>query len=534
MSIDGISQCYDHHGIAERVLKEGDGPLFFDDHDARLDYFADQLADIDPSERDQLVSTIIEMDSNATTSWLTSENLDRLVQEGRITELEQQSINQAVADAYVNGDISLENVLGFNSMVGSGAVIANTLNPDSSIVSDYVDTLANMSNDPAFLEKFAGEMLTERLHAEPRGYVPDEAGIYTGLLLNALEQSGGTASVNSVLSGLPSDVRTSVMEGVSAYGLGFNNPDFAGTGVRDPMAIVIDSVSQFGSDQDVVDLVNFVNANSKGDVFENHFYGPDNQPYPARAEALSDLFIDHSDAILDALVTDNQDKPPGEVAGVTYTGQELASLSNLFRLTALNPDNPKSEAVLEALADRTGDLLAISNTTGENLTGEQIRTRDEATLDLGAISAALQDAVAMGYADQAADDAARDQMVGFLLDVVISAVPVVGGRVSGPISEAVSEALGGLSEGVRQEIADALASIPEELLTNGQGQLSDMAKEAIIDALPEDMEYLEGVNGNMEDFINNAIRGQVYQLADYNAAVNDYGDFIDQARDLSK
>src|SRR5690606_13666700 len=114
---------------------------------------------------------------------------------------------------------------------------------------------------------------------------------------------------------------------------------------------------------------------------------------------------------------------------------------------------------------------------------------DTAAIDAGngraaMVGAVMQDAVSSGYVDLRADIAARDAFVGFLLDVAISAIPVAGDFAARSITSRVSDALGGLDEGVRNRIAESLAAMPKEALVDAQGQLTDAAKAAIIEALP--------------------------------------------------
>ncbi|MBB3343185.1 hypothetical protein [Luteimonas sp. RC10] len=539
MGVEGIQQCNDLNAIADNVLKEGDRPFWGDDLDGRLDFFAEQLTNVRPEERSELIDTIVEKDGGATMSWLTSEKLDKLVEDGRITDLERETITQAVADAYVDGAIGFQDVVSFTNIFGNGAVAPAGLNPNGAVVTDTIDALANSANGTAFIEKFAGEFLSERILAEPPMFTPMEQGNFAGVMLNALDQAGGSASVNAVLSDLSGDARSTLQEAVSAHGMAFTNPAFEGRNVRDPMAILIDTVSEHGTSQDVNDLVRFVGDNSRGDSFDNHYFDHQNKPLPQRAEALSDLFVNHSDTILNELTVGNEGKPSGSTnPNETHVGNDLATLSNLFRLTGLNPDNPKASQVMDAVADFTTEAINISNklegvddVDGNGVVDHQdLRMIEGATADVAMITAALQDAVATGYADLEADNAARDAMAGFLIDVAVSAIPVVGSKASGPIANAVSDALGGLSEGVRKEIADALASIPEELLTTAQGQLTDTAKAAIIDALPEDYQYLEGISQDAEKFIFDTIYAQAARINDLSNTVQKYRGFIDSAR----
>ena len=118
--------------------------------------------------------------------------------------------------------------------------------------------------------------------------------------------------------------------------------------------------------------------------------------------------------------------------------------------------------------------------------------------------------------------------MGFLLDVAISAIPVAGDIAAGSISKQIKEALN-LSDAVEEQIADSLSSIPKDLLTDGQGALTDQAKNAIIEALPEDYQYLEGIKGESNTFIEDMILGASNRDYQITESMSDYRDYIERA-----
>src|SRR5690606_4750168 len=132
--------------------------------------------------------------------------------------------------------------------------------------------------------------------------------------------------------------------------------------------------------------------------------------------------------------------------------------------------------------------------------------------------------------DLRADQAARDAFMGFVIDVAVSAIPVGGDFAAKAITDRVSDALGGLSEQVRNTIADSLAAIPKELLTNAQGELTDQAKAAIIESLPEDYQYLEGIKEDTNGFIENTIIGSSVRDYQITESMSDYRDYIDNSK----
>ncbi|HVI59080.1 MAG TPA: hypothetical protein VM619_09455 [Luteimonas sp.] len=526
--------------IASKVLDTGDRFLVKDDYEARMDVFAQEMEKLDPSARAALFDEVLEQDSGAPMSWLTTDRLDSLVSEGRITAQERSAIMDAFGQAYVDGDIDLVQALEFTNLFGSGAVGPLGLSPDASQLESLVQTLtdSNSGYSSQFIEKFAGDVLSQRVFAEPRILTPAEQGAYAGVLLNALSQSGGSTAVHNVLSQLPAEQQSALRDAVGGEGLAFRNPAYDDAGVRDPMAILTEAVSRHGTSSEVLDLVNYVNAHSSGDIIENQFFDSDNKPYDERAEALGELFVTHSDTILKDLTVANPTQTSGSTNDrATVVGDNLAALSNLVRLTGLNPDNSHSAAVMSALGDFASENIRIGNmaeNTDANGDGK-VDDADIQAIDTGngraaMIGAVLQDAVSSGYVDLRADQAAREAFMGFVIDVAVSAIPVGGDFAAKAITDKVSAALGGLSEQVRSTIADSLAAIPKELLTNAQGELTDQAKQAIIDALPEDYQYLEGIKEQSNGFIQNTIIGSSVRDYQITESMSDYRDYIDKSK----
>lgn len=526
--------------IASDVLDKGDRFLIKDDYEARMDYFAQEMEKLDPSARAALFDEILEQDSGAPMSWLTTDRLDSLVSEGRITEQERGAIMDAFGQAYVDGDIDLVQALEFTNLFGSSAIGPLGLSPDASQLESLLQTLtdSNSGVSSQFIEKFAGDVLSQRVLADPPILTPAEQGAYTGVLLNALSQSGGSTAVHNVVSQLSPEQQAALRDAAGGEGLAFRNPAYDDAGVRDPMAILTEAVSRHGTSSEVLDLVNYVSAHSSGDILENQFLDPDNKPYDERAEALGELFVTHSDTILRDLTVANPTQTSGSTNDrATVVGDNLAALSNLVRLTGLNPDNSHSAAVMSALGDFASQNIRIGNmaeNTDANGDGK-VDDADIQAIDTGngraaMIGAVLQDAVSSGYVDLRADQAAREAFMGFVIDVAVSAIPVGGDFAAKAITDKVSAALGGLSEQVRSTIADSLAAIPKELLTNAQGELTDQAKQAIIDALPEDYQYLEGIKEQSNGFIESTIIGSSVRDYQITESMSDYRDYIDKSK----
>lgn len=526
--------------LASDILDVGDRFLRTDDYEARMDRFAQEIEGLDSSARNQLFDEILEQDSGALMSWLTVDRLNGMVVEGRISDQERGAIFDAFGDAYVDGDISFQDAMQFTNVFGTQAIGPLGLSPDAGALDSLVGTLTG-SNSPyssEFIEKFASELLTERVLADAPALLPGEQGPYAGVLLNALDQAGGSSAVNAVLSTLSDDQKTALRDALSADGRSFENPMLEGANVRDPMAIYIEAVSRHGSSAEAVDLVRYVNGKSSGNIIENQYYDGDNKPLDARAEALGELFVTHGDAILTDLTVANPTQTGGSTNDrQTVIGDNLAALSNLVRITGLNPDNSRSEQVMDLLGEFTSENIRIGNMQENSdvnndgvVDGADIEAIDAGNGRTAMIGAVMQDAVSSGYVDLRADIEARDAFMGFILDTAISAIPVGGDLAADAISDHLKGALGGLSEGVRDQIAESLSAIPKELLTNAQGQLTDQAKEAIIEALPEDYQYLEGIKNESNTFIQDIILGASHRDYQITESIGEYGTYIDGSR----
>lgn len=526
--------------IASNVLDKGVRTFWTDDYEARMDYFAQELEKLDPAARAALFDEILAQDSGAPMSWLTTDRLDTLVSEGRITEQERTAVMDAFGEAYVNGDIDLVDALQFTNLFGSGAVGPLGLSPSPEQLESLMQTLtdSNSGYSSAFIEKFATDVLAERVLAEPRIFTPTEQGAYAGVLLNALSQSGGSTAVHNVMSQLSTEQQSALRDAVGAEGIAFGNPALDSADLRDPMAILTEAVSRHGTSAEVLDLVNYVNQHSSGGILENQFFDHDNKPYDQRAEALGELFETHSATILQDLTVANPSQTTGSTNDrATVVGDNLAALSNLVRLTGLNPDNSHSAAVMSALGDFASENIRVGNMPeGTDVNGDgKIDGADTQAIDAGngraaMIGAVMQDAVSSGYVDLRADLAARDAFMGFVIDLAVSAIPVGGDFAADAITNRLSDALGGLSEQAREAITDAITSIPKDLLTNAQGQLTDQAKAAIIEALPEDYQYLEGIKGDSNGFIQSVIIGSSDRDYQITESMSDYRDYIDKSK----
>jgi hypothetical protein len=526
---------------ATEILDKGYRWLIADNYEQRMDFFAQELQNLDPSERTQLMDELLNQDDGAFMSWLKVDRLNALVDQGSITAEERDTIFDSFGQAYVEGKLDFVQALEFTNLFGSTAVGPLGLSPDGSAVQSLLGTLTN-SNSPystAFIEKFATDVLQQRVYADPPALLPKEQGNYAGLLVTALEQSGGEASVAKVLQSLDASQRGALYTGLAQEGRSFTAEIRKDLGLSDPMVVAISAISHHGTTADKIELVKNVASNSRGD--DSPYYDYENKPYQERSKALTELLTNDPKAILDELTVADPTLVAGSTNGTNVTGQNLAALSNLVRMTALNSDNPDHAKAMQALTDYAAGNVATGNKIAgqDDVNGDgKLDELDKKAIDAGngrvaMLAAVMQDAVEEGYVDLKNDQEAQKAMLGFVLDVVVSAIPIAGEALAGPLSKQISGGLlarfPDLTQGQADAIAKKLASIPAGQLTDLQGNLTDTAKNAILEALPEDLQYLEEVKNSSNGFTKGLMDSTA---SGYNiiANVEDFHSYINTAQ----
>ena len=97
---------------AQRVLEEGSRPIIKDNYEARLDYFAQEMAGKDRQFQADVIAEIMRQDDGAFGSWLKSNRLNDLVNEGLITPQERDDLVAGFAHGVANGTIPADDVPG--------------------------------------------------------------------------------------------------------------------------------------------------------------------------------------------------------------------------------------------------------------------------------------------------------------------------------------------------------------------------------------------------------------------------------------
>lgn len=229
----------------------------------------------------------------------------------------------------------------------------------------------------------------------------------------------------------------------------------------------------------------------------------------ARLEAITRVFADHPDAILDHLTTNR---------GLTVDGQGLVSqthpaLVNFFRHTVGNADLENREIARDAAVgyfDRQVERASDAAADG----GFNRVAVDRASNTAAAAALATQDFVA----DAEAVRKARSDAASFVIDTALALVPFDRGK------EAIADSVGSLfGNAVSSAVAETLT---EELYKAGQGRITRETREALIAGLLEQ----GGTSGSVataQEFLNLTVNPLQTALNIEDGGVADRGVFAE-------
>src|SRR3546814_3042330 len=91
---------------AEEILDTGVRPIIADDYDARAVKFGEEIANLPPEDRARLIQELMRQDPGALHSWLEMDIIDRMQNEGLISQDEFSAIAQGFVDAYNEGRLT--------------------------------------------------------------------------------------------------------------------------------------------------------------------------------------------------------------------------------------------------------------------------------------------------------------------------------------------------------------------------------------------------------------------------------------------
>jgi hypothetical protein len=514
---------------AERILDVG-SQGGTDDYDARLDALADELGRGDNIYREQLMAEIFKQDPNALGSWLQPDRANRLQSEGRISLDQKGALAEGLAAAYNNGDIpqfeigvgpipgdgnegtaqmsELENGLlsGFytNSGLGPGPdTLQNAQN-----LREFIDFF-NASDGPetaAFRESFGKHLIDQYVLNPAVGYNnPSQRDAAALLASNILSFDNNRPEIAAdVLQNYDGEQIKTILE---AAARGHSNlgedgirglaesegidPDDAS--VYDGGALLIGAVNladNAASDEVALDIARL--ARSAPDIFEG-------EQGSARLDSLTLLATRHSDAILGALTELDLTNIQGrsDTNNLQYK-ENTQDLSALIRLTTMNPDSTYSAMFQDKLTEYASSLTTTMNSDPQANPDEIGR--------LAILQASLSNAITQGYDEINADAAKREEFIGFAVDLVLSAVPV-GKLTTDKIETLIKGAFPNAT------VQEALNGLSGQIVDSATGQLTDAAKQAIIDSVGVDEASMEFAKETVNGFVE-TVQSQLTDPAD--------------------
>lgn len=482
---------------ADRILEVGDRRFRTDDYAARADAFAETLDGLDVQQREALMAAVLDEDPNALNSWLNPGELGGLDARGRAL------IGEALAGAYNNGHPALQTfeVPANPGNIGSsdtrqqspldGAVLSHSAYSTGSGLEtaqqarDFVELMSASSGPEAsqFRADYADHLIEQYVLNEGVDPVTRDAaaGIAAQMLGNDTTRPN---LVIDALTGLSAADRATFLNHVErssglfgndiVTGLANNDarqPDPADIRLQDGLGLLMSAVARSADPAAAGLAVEFAGLPAaNGDWFGRQDAGE-------RNTALSQLFLSHSDAILDAMsvyesASTGNAADPGERA---YNAN-VDALGALLGEILFNPDASLGGVVQSTVLEYSGALTAEINASAgrENSAGFE-----EASGRLVVLRAATGEAIAQQYDAITASREATAQAVGFLVDLTLAALPA-SLRAGDVVKNALADAL---PEGA---VREAVQGLTGQIVSETTGRLTTEAKSQLADALGED------------------------------------------------
>jgi hypothetical protein len=213
-----------------------------------------------------------------------------------------------------------------------------------------------------------------------------------------------------------------------------------------------------------------------------------------RVDALTLVVTRHHRPVLDALTQYDgtyigDEKNPN----LQQYMQNASDLGALFKMTLFNPKSTYSSLLQDQIVAYAGDLARTINQPGPN--GDQVG-------QMAMLQAALTDGVRQGFEQLAKDQAKMKEVLGFLLDLAVSAVPLSKWTSAG-LEKVLTDVFGN-----NPRLKDALKTPFEQLFDKSTGKLTDAGKKALLDSLGVDRGNLE-IARNAANKLNEGFMNQI-------------------------
>lgn len=484
---------------ASEILDTGDRAIFADDYDARVVRFAEEMADLSPEDGARLVQEVLRQDTGALQSWMKLDIVDRMQNEGRMSQPQFEAIAQGLVEAYNSGGITQAQAETFLQVSSLQDRAPGHVADQFAQMRELLAAAGTSDAASTFRETFAEQLLARSL-GDGAAWAVHAPGLAMQIASDSGDPTMASRVFNDVLeaNGGSEDTRGTLLDAIGQSSIGFRNSQAGVDGLVNPLSTLIDSIATQPNTQQWNDIAVGVGRyaeSSSDDVFFD-FYN-DDKPFADTAQSLSTLLASpHGDAILTDLTVWDSTGVSGAGGHAQQYGQNAIDLGNVLRITAFNPDNPGADAAMTAVSDWAQvrqDFLA--NVDGSYPPGMDVST---ARQQLGMLGGAAFDAVRTMQIDAENREAATQALVGFAVDVGLTLVPG-GGKISELVAGDLKTTFGN-NPRIDALIDEALGQ--GDTLTSSQ---IDALKEGIAGALSDSETDIEALRTTAGSFVANSV-----------------------------
>ncbi|WP_344758444.1 hypothetical protein [Luteimonas lutimaris] len=488
--------------IAQEILDTGvRWWVVVDDYDGRAVRFAAEMEKLGPDDAARLLQVLLEKDGGALASWMTLPIMSRLHDSGLISGEQFAAISNAFASAYNEGKFSDAQMRQFLQVFSLQNVSPGNAADQFGQLRTFLQAGGNSPAMQTFRENFAASLLKDAIGENWAGNQP-------GLALQICADSGdpdmAARVFATVVEGAASDpvARAAIMDkllhAVGEASIGYENS--RPMGATNPLETLINSVARQSAtyqwNEISVAIARYAgSANDTNDVFYDPY---SHKPVEGISQALTNLIAGpQGNAVFTELSRWETNPIGGKSGHAQQYGLNAIQLGGLLRLTAFNPDNPQADQALDAVQQwaqmRKDFLNGVQR--DDYPPGMDV---SQARQDLAMLGGAAIDAVSQMKIDQDNRAAATKQLVSFVVDLALSAVPG-GGTISSLVSKDLKAAFGDNAR-INGLIDQALKS--GDKLTSAQIQ---QLKDGIADVVDGEAGDLDTLKATVGSFVQAAV-----------------------------
>lgn len=492
---------------ADAVQSAGERPIIADDYDARAVKFAQEMEGLSAEDQARLLDELLARDPGAMGSWLKLDILDRMQNEGRVSQGQYEAVANGFATAYSSGKISNEQLSNFLQIQSMADMAPGMRAQQYNQMLEFLNAGGNSDQMNQLREKFSSHLLESALksNAAWNMHLP---GLAMQIAAGSSDPSMPARVFDDVYhKALPPNatesqkaaLREKLLDAIGQSSIGFRNSQGGDIpGLVNPMSVLIDSVAKQPDTKQwnelAVGIARYAET-SRDDVFFDPY---SDKPHGDTAQSLSRLLGGaQGTAILNDLNKWDNGGVPGKSGHAQKFGQNAIQMGNLLRMTAFNPDNPEAATAMKSVKEWTQIRKDYLNGVQRDdyPPGMSI---SQAREDLAMLGGASFDAVQQMKLDQDNRKAATEALVGFVIDMGLSAIPG-GGKISSLVASDLKASFGN-NETVNRLIDQALSQ--GDSLTDAQ---ITQLKSDIAGALTNEQADLEALRTQASNFVSQSV-----------------------------